>query len=282
MKRFNTILPNVGRCWLYVVVFLLGSLVMGLVLAPLVQLIKPVQMSVLYLASFVPVFALLMFESKPKFSEVFEPGQSVPIHDPHYGSLSPVVLYLLLIVSTIATGVLMEPLVGWMEMPEYLEKLFESLMGGDSADTLISVCILAPLCEEFFCRGILLRGMLQHTTPARAILWSGLIFAVMHANPFQGIPAFLLGCLMGWVYYRTRSLWATITIHCVNNSISSLLTVLYPDLEMNSGYRDIIPGQWYLPVLAASAIITALTILLLARKLPHVKYEKEETVPDNI
>jgi len=86
--------------------------------------------------------------------------------------------------------------------------------------TFIAVVIAAPLLEEWLIREVALKGMLQHMAPHKAILWSSVMFGVIHMNPWQAIPAFLMGCLFGWLYYRTRSYWTCVALHALNNGMS--------------------------------------------------------------
>ena len=134
-------------------------------------------------------------------------------------------------------------------------------------DMIVSTCILAPLLEELLCRGIMLRGMLaRRKAPWKAIVWSALIFAVMHMNPWQSIPAFLIGLLLGWVYYRTHSLWATIFLHCLNNSISTVISRVWADLPIDAGLKDVLPETTYWIVYVAAALLLAITLVILNEK----------------
>ena len=48
-----------------------------------------------------------------------------------------------------------------------------------------SMVIQAPLFKEVLFRGVILGGLLAHRTPARAIVWSAVLFAIIHINPWQ-------------------------------------------------------------------------------------------------
>jgi membrane protease YdiL (CAAX protease family) len=48
-------------------------------------------------------------------------------------------------------------------------------------------------------------------------------------NPAQMPHAFLIGILLGWMYYRTDSIIPGVIYHWVNNSIAYLLFAFYPD-----------------------------------------------------
>lgn len=111
-----------------------------------------------------------------------------------------------------------------MEDLKFLEDLGKNPIG------IISVCILAPLCEEAVFRGAILRHLLEKNwKPWLAILVSALFFAVAHFNFTQGLTAIIMGALLGWVYYRTRNLWPCIFIHAVNNTTATVLGFISED-----------------------------------------------------
>lgn len=96
----------------------------------------------------------------------------------------------------------------------------------------IMVCILAPLLEEVLFRGIILKGMLNYkVNPVLAILISGIIFGMAHLNPWQFVGAGLLGCIFGFVYYRTKSLGLPVALHALNNLLSYTLMMQSNSME---------------------------------------------------
>ena len=87
---------------------------------------------------------------------------------------------------------------------------------------ILRVAIWAPIFEELFMRGIVLRGFLANYKPTTAIFLSALFFGLIHMNGPQFVNAFLIGLFLGIVYYRTRSLLLCIAVHAMNNSIGFL------------------------------------------------------------
>ena len=87
----------------------------------------------------------------------------------------------------------------------------------------ITAAFVAPVVEEVVFRGAILRALLQKKwNPWYAILISAAIFGIIHMNLTQGFSAFAVGIFMGWLFYRTRSIWPGVIIHMMNNTISSL------------------------------------------------------------
>ncbi len=85
---------------------------------------------------------------------------------------------------------------------------------------VVTGCVLAPMLEEALFRGILLKGLLRNYSPAVAIGQSAFLFGLIHLNPAQSAAAMLTGLLLGWLYYRTRSLALCISFHAINNLLA--------------------------------------------------------------
>ncbi len=143
-------------------------------------------------------------------------------------------------------------------MPERLEQLLHGLMAGSPLwVSLLTASVFAPFFEEWLCRGIILRGLLQKIGPGWAIVISALFFAVIHLNPWQALPAFVFGCLFGYVYYRTGSLKLTMLMHCVNNTFATLVSRI-PGLEDTDSFIELMsPWAYWLEFAACLCIIVA-------------------------
>ena len=95
----------------------------------------------------------------------------------------------------------------------------DSLLSASWQGPFLAV-VIAPLTEEVVFRGLILRGFLGQWKPWIAITVSAGLFAIMHFNPAQTPIALLLGLVLGWVYYRTRSLGLCMIGHALNNASS--------------------------------------------------------------
>ena len=102
--------------------------------------------------------------------------------------------------------------------------------------SIVAICIIAPLIEEMLFRGIILRGFLSHYSAKKAIIVSSLLFALIHLNIYQIPGAFILGCFIGWIYYKSRSLWPCILAHAINNIGVYIFYVNYSELDESSAF----------------------------------------------
>ena len=106
---------------------------------------------------------------------------------------------------------------------EFFSDLMEQ-MTKDGATMILLAVIMAPVFEEIVFRGIIQKGLINKgVAPMKAILFSSLIFGLVHGNPWQLVGAVLLGCVLGLVYYKTKSLLLPILLHAFNNLCSSIL-----------------------------------------------------------
>ena len=127
------------------------------------------------------------------------------------------------------------------------------------------VSIFAPFFEEWLCRGMVLRGLLGNKVkPAWAIVFSAIFFAVIHLNPWQAVPAFLLGCLFGYVYYKTGSLKLTMLMHFANNTFSLVISNIDAFEDMDS-FLDLFPSARYWVIFFACILLLVLVIRSLGR-----------------
>ena len=77
-----------------------------------------------------------------------------------------------------------------------------STIATDTAGNYLHTVLLAPFLEEILFRGIIQKGLINKVLkPAKAIIFSSLAFGIFHLNPWQTVNAFLLGLVLGVVYY---------------------------------------------------------------------------------
>ena len=167
--------------------------------------------------------------------------------------------------ATLAAGIVGDFSTSWLPpMPEWLENALKGLTTGSFWVNFICVSIFAPFFEEWLCRGMVERGLLgRGVKPAWAIVISALFFALIHLNPWQAIPAFLLGCLFGYVYYKTGSLKLTMLMHFTNNTFALVIGHI-DSLQDAENWMDVLgPGYWY--CFAASVLLIVLVVLAFRR-----------------
>ena len=122
--------------------------------------------------------------------------------------------------------------VQWFSLDDNLKVEFDGLTHNFLG--VITISFLAPLLEEVLFRGAIQGYLLRRYSPAVAISVAALVFGIFHFNPVQVVYATLLGAVFGWIYYRTGSLLSVVVGHVLNNSIATVMMLLYGDEELQA------------------------------------------------
>ncbi len=91
------------------------------------------------------------------------------------------------------------------------------------------VVLLGPLIEEVVFRGFLQPWLVQNLGWNAGLVLTAAAFAGLH-GPREFPVIFLLGLYLGWLARRTRSLWAPLAVHVLNNAVAVGLVWLMRDL----------------------------------------------------
>jgi len=98
-----------------------------------------------------------------------------------------------------------------------------SIKSSNVTTIIIYAVILIPVLEELLFRGLFLDSFLKIYSPVKAIIYSSVLFSIIHINPMQTLSAFLGGLIIGWLYYKTASLLPCILFHSIINSSNGFL-----------------------------------------------------------
>ena len=268
--------PGIKGMFGFIGWFLLGALlgailvlIMGLFMSP--KALEDYSMLVVYPAQFLP--AMIYAANQSRKNMIFDAGYV--LDNRHFAPYSFALIILVTIVMTFASMFVFDLPNYWnMQLTNkssILAKFYDMMMevmkqmtGGPFWSSFLLVAIFAPIFEEWLCRGMVLRGLLTKMKPVWAIVISALFFAVIHANPWQALNAFLIGLLMGYVYYKTGSLILTMIIHFVNNGTAVILSNV-ESLKDYEYWIDILGKQNYTLVFIASCVVLAACIMVFSR-----------------
>lgn len=270
---YSWYVPGVAGMFAMLGWLLLGS-VLGNVLSAILLLLPGMSglseyiMLIAYPVMFIPAMLYARFRSNRDM--MFEKG--VAMDSSNFGRAGGLLAAGAAMLATVALAFNMDAVNRLMPpMPGWLETALNSMVQGRFWVNFLSVSIFAPLFEEWLCRGIVLRGLLNavrpdgsSVRPAWAIAASALFFAVIHMNPWQAIPAFALGCLFGYVYYRTGSLKLVMLMHFTNNTLT-LLVSQCDALKDAQTWLDVLPAQLYWILFAAFCALLVLIVRMFAR-----------------
>lgn len=100
----------------------------------------------------------------------------------------------------------------------------EGLYSASVAVEIAGLGMIVPIVEECLYRGVIFRRLRDIMDVKKSILFSALIFAVVHGNIVQFLYAFIFGLLLSYVYETYESIKAPIFLHCAANLCSVALT----------------------------------------------------------
>ena len=111
---------------------------------------------------------------------------------------------------------------------------------------IVSVCVTAPLLEEFAFRGALLSALRDdlaafatRTSPrlagAAACALNGLAFGAVHMSWLSMLPLTLFGTYLAHLTLRARSIWPAVFAHAAFNTFNALVFPMFvePSAEVS-------------------------------------------------
>ena len=162
-----------------------------------------------------------------------------------------------IILSGIGLCIVLSEAAALIPMPAFVQEFFLDMMSGNRFFAFLGICLVAPVMEELFFRGLVFKSFLERYSVRKAVVASSLLFALFHLNPWQAIVAFPIGVLNAWLVLRTGSLVPGMLAHFATNTTSTFL--IFP-LGALFGYdydemtqRTHFPWQLLAVALAASA-----------------------------
>jgi len=154
---------------------------------------------------------------------------------------------------TFSSVFLLDGILSFLPLPDFLAESFEEL--SRNVIGVLTIVLFGPILEELLFRGAIQRILMTKYNPNKAIFISALIFGIIHLNPIQVVFAFLMGLLLGWLYYKTGSLVPSISMHVVTNLLSTVTIIFLPDVD---NLYDVVgnPSIYFLYFLLAGIVFT--------------------------
>lgn len=147
----------------------------------------------------------------------------------------------------------------WMkEQEEEAAKSIKALLSRhsiqDLAWNIISIAGLAAVGEELLFRGMVQRLLIKwFKSPWAGILVAAFLFSAMHVQFYGFLPRFVLGILLGAVYWYSGSLWTAILAHFVYDAFLIVLVYFNP-ASLNDENSLNVSGLAFVAVLSGAAV----------------------------
>ena len=145
------------------------------------------------------------------------------------------------------------------KMIEQYSKFADVLSFDNLPLAVLVIAVLPAIFEELLFRGIIFTSFNKRYNPVVAILVSALIFGIYHMNWIQGINAFIMGLMLAYSYYKSKSLFVPIIFHFINNFISTLMS-FYENLNFE------IPNSYSIVLLICAIFLIISSCCILESK----------------
>ena len=170
--------------------------------------------------------------------------------------ISPLSLWLMLLVLCYPIAGLLGYLAGQIHLPNWLSEVedssYKALEGlismeniGQLMGNLFVIAIIPAIGEEMFFRGVV-QNLLQkkYTQPGLVIFLSAFIFAAFHLQFVGFFPKLIIGLVLAASFFYTRNLLYPILIHLLNNGFQVVLAYLRPEqVSARQEVAEMTPSQ---------------------------------------
>lgn len=131
------------------------------------------------------------------------------------------------LIELVATQLIDEP----SESLKMIGRMMTEPQGLAAVAVAFMISVMPGICEETLFRGFTQRGLLRRWSPFAAIGVTSILFAAVHWDKQHSPAVFPLGVWMGFVAWRTGSVWPAVLCHFVNNLGAFVLMRLWGDPE---------------------------------------------------
>jgi membrane protease YdiL (CAAX protease family) len=152
----------------------------------------------------------------------------------------------------------------WMEESEQkamqITQVFLAMSSiGDLLINLFLIALIPAIGEELLFRGVLQQLFAKWTGKIHlAIFISAFLFSAIHMQFFGFLPRFVLGLVLGYMFFWSKNLWLPILAHFTNNALAIIFTFHYVADKVQIEFLN-----EEIPVNISVALISFLAVALL-------------------
>lgn len=144
---------------------------------------------------------------------------------------------------------------------------------------VFGVAVLPAVFEEWFFRGILQRDLSKLVrNDYLSIVITAMVFSLIHFDMANFVSRFILGLLLGLLFFYSKSLWVNIFVHFLNNLFAVLLLFSVDEKELNEPTNI----HWSITLLSALIFIAFILFFERYRRRTQTNQETENIEKENI
>jgi uncharacterized protein len=202
-------------------------------------------------------------------------GLTKPFHAVHW--IIGILLLLVAIPLVEYTGILNKQILssqgssGWVQgMEDEAAKSIKALLSHRTIPNLLInllfVAVFAGVGEELFFRGVVQRLLIRSFNNAWiGIIGAAFLFSLFHFQFLGFIPRFILGILLGAIYWYSGSLWPAILAHFFYDAFVIVLVYFNPEM-INNPDASIMQNTKSLMTMALVSLALVIFLLRVMRK----------------
>jgi len=175
----------------------------------------------------------------------------------------------------------------WMKsMEEDTAKQIAFMLKGQTINdlilNLIFVAVFAGIGEELFFRGVLQRLFIKaFKSPWPGILLAAFIFSAIHFQFYGFIPRFILGILLGLIYWYSGSLWPAIVAHFVYDALAVIVIYFNPAMASEEGVTTSVGNQTVLALASFVLVIGGIVAMKLVSKTTYEMMYARDSIDES-
>jgi len=155
-----------------------------------------------------------------------------------------------------------ELLVRSLDIPEVFRdigsQLFAAKTSGQFIFLIFAIAVTPAICEEIFFRGYFQRTM-ERKIGAKSFILTGILFGLFHMQPLSLVALSILGILLSFFYYRSKSIFPSSAAHFTNNFIA--ISLMYTQSN-SSRIGVMLNGSIPISIVIITLLISSMLILL--------------------
>ena len=170
----------------------------------------------------------------------------------------------------LATLIVHEQLAEWRFLPRVPSSpellpphVFSHLLGPIAA--VLAAVVLTPMVEEFAFRGRMQSRLERAVGVVPAIVIPAVIFSFLHGAT-TSVHHLPFALFLGWVVWRTGSIWTAVFMHAANNAFVVGVAYLSPTWEVFSRETPV----WLWPYMIPVGLIASCVLLLAGQRIDRI------------
>lgn len=245
-------------------VFFVAQIVAGLIFIPMGAQQGGFPLFMMYVTQFALTIAYALFLKKRRS------GTFRNVMYFSFKGFNPMII-LWGVIMMLAIGVVIEPLLNLFP-DEWINLLNDKISSGGWA--MVTTIIAAPIFEEILFRGIIQDSLTRKYGAWRGIVVASCIFGIIHLIPQQVVGAMLIGMVIGYIYYKTRSLLSAMVLHGINNALA-VFSMMFIEDSTVSIRQSINSDTIYYTLYVVCAVLVFLSLLQVIRLIRSGKLDYE-------